>query len=67
LNDILKDENGLSFHRCNRYLDAGAGLLFFYFPSIIKLVMPEFSATLLTLQGVVAGTYLGFKFPEKQG
>jgi len=28
--------------------------------------MPEFSATLLALQGITAGTYLGFKIPEKQ-
>jgi hypothetical protein len=30
------------------------------------LSMPEFSATLLALQGLTAGTFLGFKIPEKQ-
>jgi hypothetical protein len=30
-----------------------------------RLSMPEFSPTLLALQGIVSGTYLGFKFPEK--
>jgi hypothetical protein len=28
--------------------------------------MPEFGATLLALMGISAGTYLGFKIPEKQ-
>ncbi len=27
--------------------------------------MPEFSATLLAMLGISAGTYLGFKIPEK--
>jgi len=27
--------------------------------------MPEFPETLLVLQGISAGTYLGFKIPEK--
>jgi len=31
-----------------------------------RLTMPEFSATLLGLMGISSGTYIGFKFPEKQ-
>ena len=28
--------------------------------------MPEFSDTLLALMGISAGTYIGFKIPERQ-
>lgn len=31
-----------------------------------QLTMPEFSATLLGLMGISAGTYIGFKFPEQK-
>jgi len=30
------------------------------------LAMPEFSSTLLALQGLSAGAYLGFKIPDKK-
>jgi hypothetical protein len=30
------------------------------------VLIPEFDATLLGLLGISSGTYLGFKFPEKQ-
>jgi hypothetical protein len=30
------------------------------------LTMPPLNPTLLALMGISAGTYLGFKFPEKQ-
>ena len=65
-NDILKDVNGVSFHRLQMLVWTFVlGLIFLY--SVWKrLSMPEFSATLLALQGITAGTYLGFKFPEKQ-
>jgi hypothetical protein len=65
-NDILKDVNGVSFHRLQMFVwTVILGLIFLY--SVWKsLSMPEFSATLLALQGLTAGTYLGFKFPEKQ-
>jgi hypothetical protein len=29
-----------------------------------NMSMPEFDASLLTLMGISAGTYVGFKFPE---
>lgn len=65
-NDILKDVNGISFHRLQMFVWTFVlGLIFLY--SVWKrLSMPEFSSTLLALQGLTAGTYLGFKFPEKQ-
>jgi hypothetical protein len=64
--DILSDTNGISFHRLQMFVwTLVLGLLFVY--SVwSRLTMPEFSATLLALQGLTAGTYLGFKIPEKQ-
>jgi hypothetical protein len=32
-----------------------------------RLTMPEFDASLLTLLGISAGTYVGLKIPEDQG
>jgi len=66
LNDILTDVNGISFHRLQMAVwTVVLGVIFIY--SVwASLVMPDFSTTLLTLQGITAGTYLGFKFPEKQ-
>ncbi len=65
LNDVLADANGISFHRLQMFVWTFVlGLIFIY--SVWKsLSMPDFDATLLALQGLTAGTYLGFKFPEK--
>lgn len=64
--DILQDTNGISFHRLQMLVwTIVLGLIFIY--SVWKrLSMPDFDATLLALQGITSGTYLGFKFPEKQ-
>lgn len=64
--DILTDATGYSFHRLQMFVwTIVLGILFIY--SVwTRLSMPEFSATLLALQGITAGTYLGFKIPEKQ-
>lgn len=64
--DILTDATGVSFHRFQIFVwTIVLGVLFIY--SVWRrLSMPEFSATLLALQGISAGTYLGFKIPEKQ-
>ncbi|MEO6685203.1 MAG: hypothetical protein ABIN24_04530 [Dyadobacter sp.] len=66
LNDVLTDVNGISFHRLQMLIWTFVlGIIFLY--SVWKsLSMPDFSATLLALEGLTAGTYLGFKFPEKQ-
>jgi outer membrane murein-binding lipoprotein Lpp len=67
INDILTDENGVSFHRLQMVVfTAVLGFVFIY-TAWATLTMPDFSATLLTMQGITAGTYLGFKIPEKQG
>ena len=64
--DILQDINGISFHRLQMLVwTVVLGLLFIY--TVWKrLSMPDFDPTLLALTGITAGTYLGFKFPEKQ-
>lgn len=64
--DLLEDTNGISFHRLQMLVwTMVLGLIFIY--SVWKrLSMPDFDATLLALQGLTSGTYLGFKFPEKQ-
>ncbi len=65
-NDILTDANGISLHRFQMVIWTIV-LGFIFAASIyIKLAMPQFSATLLALMGISSGTYIGFKFPEKQ-
>jgi len=67
INDILTDANGISFHRLQMVaFTLVLGAVFIY-TVWAELSMPDFPATLLTMQGITAGTYLGFKIPEKQG
>ena len=65
LRDVLSDATGVSFHRLQMFVwTIVLGVIFI--SSVWKrLAMPEFSTTLLALQGISAGTYLGFKMPEK--
>ena len=65
--DLLEDVNGISFHRLQMLVWTFVlGILFIY--TVCKrLSMPDFDTMLLALQGLTAGTYLGFKFPEKHG
>ena len=65
--DVLSDHGGGSgFHRIQMVVwTLILGGIFVY--SVWKtLSMPEFSETLLALQGISAGTYLGFKIPGRQ-
>ena len=66
LNDILTDVNGISFHRLQMFVWTIVLGLIFVYTVWASITMPDFSPTLLSLQGLTAGTYLGFKFPEKQ-
>jgi hypothetical protein len=65
--DLLTDANGVSFHRLQMVVFTLVLGLVFIYSVWASLTMPDFSATLLTMQGITAGTYLGFKMPEKQG
>lgn len=66
IRDVLSDATGVSLHRLQMFVwTIVLGIIFI--SSVWKrLAMPEFSATLLALQGISAGTYLGFKMPENQ-
>ena len=67
LKDILNDqEGGTAFHRVQIVVwTLILGIIFIY--SVWQtLSMPEFNENLLMLQGLSAGTYLGFKIPEKK-
>jgi hypothetical protein len=66
-NDILSDVNGVSFHRLQMVVFTLVLGVVFLYSVWADLTMPNFSSTLLTMQGITAGTYLGFKVPEKQG
>jgi hypothetical protein len=64
--DLVTDANGPSFHRFQMIawtlILGGLFLVGVY----KDLAMPQFSGTMLALMGISAGTYLGFKIPEKQ-
>jgi hypothetical protein len=66
LMDLLSDVNGVTFHRFQILVwTIVLGLIFLY--SVwVSLTMPQFSETLLALMGISAGTYIGFKIPERQ-
>jgi hypothetical protein len=64
--DILTDANGISFHRFQMLMWTMVVGAFFVAGVYNSLAMPEFSTTLLALLGISAGTYLSFKFPERQ-
>lgn len=65
LRDLLSDGEGLSLHRFQIAAWTVALGVIFIADTYNTLRMPEFSATLLGLMGLSAGTYLGFKVPEK--
>jgi hypothetical protein len=68
LRDILRDpETGnISFHRFQIFIWTLV-LGFIFLHSVWgRLSMPEFDGTLIALMGISAGTYLGFKIPEKK-
>ncbi len=66
LRDVLSDETGVSFHRLQMFVWTIVLGVIFISSVWSRLAMPEFSTTLLALQGLSAGTYLGFKLPEKR-
>ena len=65
LNDVLTDAVGISLHRFQMFVWTIVLGIIFVFEVYQNLAMPEFSATLLGLMGISAGTYLGFMIPEK--
>ena len=64
LPDILNDGDGISFHRFQIAVWTIVLGCVFVWGVYRNMSMPEFDASLLTLMGISAGTYVGFKFPE---
>ncbi|HEU4854666.1 MAG TPA: hypothetical protein VFS89_05170 [Nitrosospira sp.] len=65
MRDLLTDASGVSFHRFQMLVWTIVLSFIFCVEVYQTLRMPEFSATLLSLMGISAGTYLGFKIPER--
>jgi len=63
--DILRDANGITFHRFQLLVWTFVLGLIFCVSVYRSLAMPQFSDTLLALMGITSGTYIGFKFPEQ--
>jgi hypothetical protein len=67
LRDVLGDTGGgISLHRFQMFVWTLVLGIIFISSVYAQLAMPNFNATLLGLMGISSGTYLGFKFPEKQ-
>jgi hypothetical protein len=62
--DLLAENNLISFHRFQIFVWTLILGIMFVANVYSELAMPEFSATLLGLLGISAGTYVGFKLPE---
>jgi len=62
--DLLAENNLISFHRFQIFVWTLILGIMFVVNVYNQLAMPEFSATLLGLLGISAGTYVGFKLPE---
>lgn len=64
--DLLTDKDGPVLHRIQMLIWTVILAAFFVVEAWRKLAMPEFDQTVLALLGLSAGTYLGFKLPEKK-
>jgi hypothetical protein len=65
--DILSDLTGVNFHRFQAFIWTLALGLIFLWRVATELEMPDFDATLLALQGISAGTFLGLRGQEQHG
>lgn len=64
--DILTNSEGTyGLHRFQIVVWTLVLGIIFLVSVVTVLSMPEFNATLLAAMGISAGTYLGFKIPEK--
>ena len=62
--DVLSDADGIDFHRFQMLAWTIVLGIIFIINVWQGLAMPDFSATLLGLMGLSAGTYIGLKIPE---
>ena len=65
LKDILTDVNGITLHRFQMFVWTIVLGIIFINKVYTNLEMPDFQ-TMLGLMGISGGTYIGFKFQEKQ-
>lgn len=66
IRDLLSDSEGTAaLHRFQIVVWTIVLGIIFVVSVLTNLSMPEFSSTLLATMGISAGTYLGFKLPEK--
>lgn len=63
--DILSDEHGVCFHRFQMAGWTVVLAFVFLYTVFTEMRMPEFDTSLLALMGISAGTYLGYKLPER--
>jgi len=66
MHDLLAENNVISFHRFQIFVWTLILGIMFVASVYNELAMPQFSATLLGLLGISAGTYIGFKLPESK-
>ena len=65
-NDILSDAQGLALYRFQMLVfNVLFGILFLIYV-VQNVAMPDLDTNILALLGMSAGTYAGFKIPEKQ-
>ena len=64
--DLLTDVNGITVHRFQIVVWTLVLSIIFLATVFRTLAMPQFSDTILALMGISAGTFIGFKIPEKQ-
>jgi hypothetical protein len=64
--DILRDSEGVNFHRFQMAAWTLVLGLVFIQQVYRNLAMPEFSASVLALMGISAGTYLGLKLTTEK-
>ncbi len=67
IQDILNDDEGLSFHRFQMFAWTIVLIVIFIWSVLSSLSMPEIDGTLLALMGLSGGTFVGFKLPDQQG
>lgn len=64
MHDLLSEGGLISFHRFQIFVWTLVLGIIFVVSVYSELAMPQFSAALLGLLGISAGTYVGFKLPE---
>ncbi|HYJ07105.1 MAG TPA: hypothetical protein VEX43_18385 [Chthoniobacterales bacterium] len=64
MHDLLSEGGLISFHRFQIFVWTLVLGIIFIVSVYSELAMPQFSAALLGLLGISAGTYVGFKLPE---